>query len=117
MTGFASKRAVARSLQDDIIDDLANRIKQNIDDEIMMTALGWAEFDLSEGRVYGARYHTLSPTNSKTRWNEMTEWMTDTFGPTAVDGVWTPNMRWYANNSKFWFRNPKDLTLFILRWS
>ena len=47
----------------------------------------------------------------------MMSWMILTFGPSAEDGVWTPDMRWYANNSKFWFREEKDLTMFILRWS
>jgi hypothetical protein len=47
----------------------------------------------------------------------MMEWMINTFGPSAVDGVWTPGMRWYANGAKFWFRNQKDLDWFVLRWS
>jgi hypothetical protein len=25
-------------------------------------------------------------------------------------------MRWYMNNSKFWFRDKKDLEWFLLRW-
>jgi hypothetical protein len=43
--------------------------------------------------------------------------MENSFGPTAHDGVWTPDMRWYANNAKFWFRNKKDLEWFLLRWA
>lgn len=35
----------------------------------------------------------------------------------AWDGVWTPDQRWYANNAKFWFRNPKDRDWFVLRCS
>jgi hypothetical protein len=116
MTGFASKRAMARSLQDDIIDGLANRMRQNIDDEVMMTAMGWTPYTISHGTIYGDKYLTVHPSNGS-RWNEMMQWMVDAFGPSAVDGVWTPKMRWYANNSKFWFRDPKDLTMFILRWS
>lgn len=73
--------------------------------------------DVSEGRVHGARYYTVEPINADDRWQPMMEWVLDTFGPCAIDGVWTPNMRWYANNSKFWFRNKKDMDWFVLRWS
>jgi hypothetical protein len=73
------------------------------------------EFD--EGRVYGARYYTVAPINASDKWNDMMTWMIETFGPSADDGVWTPSMRWYANNAKFWFRNKKDLDWFVLRWS
>jgi len=81
-------------------------------------------FERSEGRVYGARYLTVQPElgnswiySSSNNWKEMTEWMIETFGPTPKDGVWTPNARWYVNNSKFWFRNEEDLNWFVLRWS
>lgn len=99
-----------------MVEAAAKQIAKDIDDQVLMNALGWHELILNEGRVYGARYLTVHPSNSW-KWNEMMEWMVDTFGPSAVDGVWTPNMRWYANDAKFWFRNEKDLTMFILRWS
>lgn len=73
--------------------------------------------DISEGRVYGARYYTVEPIAASDKWHSMMEWMVTTFGPSAVDGVWTPGMRWYANNAKFWFRNKKDCDWFILRWA
>ncbi len=101
---------------DDILNKAAQQMAKDIDDEILMTTMGWHKLELSEGRVYGARYLTVHPTNGW-HWNEMMEWMVTTFGPTAHDGVWTPSMRWYANNAKFWFRNEKDRTMFILRWS
>lgn len=72
--------------------------------------------DISEGRVAGARYYTVEPVG-QCDWYEMQKWMVETFGETADDGVWTPGERWYANNSKFWFRNRKDLDWFVLRWS
>lgn len=102
--------------QDDIISNIARQMAQDIDNEVLMSALDWKPFKLDEGRVYGARYLTVHPNNGA-RWNEMMEWMVETFGPTAHDGVWTPNMRWYANNAKFWFRNAKDRDWFILKWS
>jgi hypothetical protein len=101
---------------DEILNKAARQMAKDIDDELLMTTMGWHNLELKEGRVYGARYLTVHPSNGW-HWNEMMEWMITTFGPTAHDGVWTPNMRWYANNAKFWFRNEKDLTLFLLRWS
>lgn len=101
---------------DRIIDSLAAQLSKSVDTEVLMDSLGWHKLEINEGRVYGARYLTVHPSNSK-KWNEMMQWTVDTFGPTAHDGVWTPSMRWYANDAKFWFREEKDLTLFILRWS
>lgn len=73
--------------------------------------------DIDEGRIAGARYYTVAPMNASNKWQDMMEWMLETFGPSADDGVWTPGMRWYANNAKFWFRNRKDMDWFVLRWS
>jgi len=102
--------------QDDIISNIARQMAKDIDNQVLMDALGWHELELDEGRVYGARYLTVHPTNGA-QWNDMMEWTVDQFGPTAHDGVWTPNMRWYANNAKFWFRNQKDRDWFVMRWS
>jgi hypothetical protein len=85
-----------------------------------------AEFILKidEGRVYGARYHTVQPnyradtqTWFRKEWDAMVEWCVEVYGPTPKDGVWTPNSRWYVNNAKFWFRKESDMTMFIIRWS
>ena len=102
--------------QDDIISNIARQMARDIDTQVLMSALGWHELVMDEGRVHGARYLTVHPKNGSS-WNEMMERMVDSFGPSAVDGVWTPNMRWYANNSKFWFREAKDRDWFVLRWS
>ena len=99
-----------------IIDDLGKQIARDIDTQVMMSALGWMAFEFSEGTVYGQKYLTVHPTSGN-RWNEMMAWTVKTFGPSAIDGVWTPDQRWYANNAKFWFRDPADLTLFVLKWS
>lgn len=104
------------NIDDDIINAAARQLAKDIDTEVLMSAMGWHELELNEGRVYGARYLTVHPSNSW-HWNDMMAWMVDTFGPTAHDGVWTPSMRWYANNAKFWFRNEADQLLFVLRWS
>ena len=84
------------------------------------TLHGWEmKYYLSpdEGTVYGEKYYVVSPMNASAYWNDMMEWNIGIFGPSAKDGVWTPGMRWYANNSKFWFRNEADRTMFILRWA
>jgi hypothetical protein len=84
------------------------------------------KLEVEEGRVYGARYYTAKPIPSwdldgdwggVDTWPQMVEWCVETYGPTPKDGVWTPGMRWYVNNAKFWFRNQTDLTLFVLRWA
>ena len=83
------------------------------------------KLELDEGRVYGARYWTVHPvplwemTNdwgNLESWPRMVEWCVETFGPTAEDGVFIPNHRWYVNNAKFWFRNEADRDWFLLRW-
>ena len=104
------------NITEDIINQVADQMTKDIDTQIVMSALGWKAFYISEGRVYGARYLTVHP-NRNYDWNEMESWAKSTFGPTAPDGVWTPKMRWYVNNSKFWFRDKKDLEWFILRWA
>ena len=105
-------------IKDQILNNLAKQMAKDIDTELLMTTMGWHEckLEISEGTVYGSRYLTVHPENGW-HWNEMMDWMVKTFGPTAHDGVWTPNQRWYANNAKFWFRNEADRTMFILRWS
>ena len=99
-----------------IIDNLGEQIAKDIDTRVMMSAAGWKAFEFSEGTVYGKKYLTAGP-QSGARWDKMMEWMVETFGPTAVDGVWTPDQRWYANNAKFWFRDKQDLEWFVLKWA
>jgi hypothetical protein len=104
------------NIDEQVINNIAIQMAKAIDTEVLMDTMGWHKLEVNEGRVYGARYLTVHPSNGA-KWNEMMAWMVETFGPTAHDGVWTPSMRWYANNAKFWFRNEKDLTMFVLRWS
>lgn len=75
------------------------------------------ELIIDEGRISGSRYHRAKPEgNTLGDWHQMLDWCEDTYGPTPEDGVWTPNARWYMNNSKFWFRELKDLEWFVLKW-
>jgi hypothetical protein len=111
------------------VNDAATQLAHDMD-MLLMSLLGWNEIKIAEGRVYGARYHTAQPTWApdgvstgyfNSGWNDMMEWCVETFGPTAP--IWgesrapVSNHRWYANNSKFWFRDEADLTLFLLRWA
>jgi hypothetical protein len=75
------------------------------------------ELVLSQRRHRGARFYTVEPIGGN--WLEMETWVCATFGPPS--DVWDFKMdgvgRWYANDRKFWFRNERDRTLFIMRWS
>ena len=84
---------------------------------------------VDEGKIYGARYYTVRPVldhvdwgGRAAVWQEMFAWVSDTIGESS-GSLWTtqrapaPGERWYANNSKFWFRNEADLTAFVLRFS
>jgi len=72
---------------------------------------------LAERRHQGARFYTVEPIGGN--WLEMETWASNTYGPAS--DVWDFKMdgvgRWYANDRKFWFRNERDRTLFIMRWS
>jgi hypothetical protein len=74
---------------------------------------------LSEGTVYGARYHCVEPVGGN--WMDMETWCLDTFGAPG-DKIWDlgpaplPAKRWYMNNRKFWFREEKDRNWFIIKW-
>jgi hypothetical protein len=75
---------------------------------------------LSEGRVFGARYHTAEPIGGN--WADMEAWARKTYGEPAEiweahNFIWPDCGRWYMNDRKFWFRNERDRTLFVLRWS
>ena len=47
-------------------------------------------------------------------WHEMSLWMLETFG----DSNWLKeNALWVGSDRKYWFRNERDRTLFLLKWS
>jgi len=82
--------------------------------------------ELGEGRVYGARYWIVRPVpgwdpngdwGGIDTWQRMVKWLVETFGPTPEDGVWTPGMRWYVNDARFYFRTEADRDWFLLRWA
>lgn len=71
--------------------------------------------ELGNGTVFGQTYYTVEPKGIV--WKDMEEWCKETFGSTPTVGIWEDNARWYMNDSRFWFRDEKDRTLFVLRWS
>lgn len=82
------------------------------------------ELVLGESKFSGARYYTVEPVGGN--WVEMEAWCIESFGPSAEvwdiktseeQFIWPELGRWYKNNRKFWFRNERDRTLFIMKWS
>ena len=75
------------------------------------------ELVLAERMYRTARFYTVEPIGGN--WMDMEVWCLKTFGPS--DDVWDFKVcnvgRWYKNDRKFWFRNERDRTLFIMRWS
>ena len=107
------------NLEKELLNQAARQMAHDIDTEILMTAMNWKPFELSKGTVYGTEYLTVHPSNSDA-WNEMMVWLIKQFGPSGTPenpGCWSPDQRWYANNSKFWFRDEADQLMFVLRWS
>ena len=108
MTGFASKRAVARSLQDDIIDrvadDMARKIDKDLLDDMMIAVLkdeGWIETKVNPA------YTDMAIDSGKyEEWYSKTaEWIhINAQGDyKLIKGQWL-------------FEDPRDATMFILRW-
>jgi hypothetical protein len=113
------------TLEDDIISSIAKKMQEDIDRQLLQSlGVGGPEFQLvySTGKIFGQSYYTIQPMgwawqSDNIQWRNMVEWCVSSFGPTAADGVWTPDQRWYVNNSKFWFKQAKDRDWFTLRWS
>ena len=98
---FSAGRAVGKSY----ISKIYNMMKED-------TALV-----CEEGKVFGKTYYVVHPRGIGHSWHNMTEWLIQTMGATNKQGAWYPDERWYANNSRFWFRNETDRTMFLMRWS
>lgn len=50
---------------------------------------------------------------SRKEWDEMSVWMVKTFG----NGDWMMDGLWVGSDRKYWFRDERDRTLFLLKWS
>ena len=63
---------------------------------------------------WGMTYHWVSlPVTDKNKYDDTTtpaiEWCHENFGKSGA--------RWFEKKKKFYFKDEKDMTLFILRWS
>jgi hypothetical protein len=94
---------------------LSNQTLQRLIDDLNRSPL--QELVLAERLYRTAKFYTVEPIGGN--WLDMETWCLKTFGPS--DDVWdfkTVNVgRWYKNDRKFWFRNERDRTMFIMRWS
>jgi len=109
MTGFTSKRAMSRSLQDDILDhmgkDIACEIDKELLDDLMIDVLkdeGWIATKVNPaftdiGMVSGRFNIWYSQTAEWIHLNAQGDYK-------LLKGQWL-------------FKDPKDATMFILRWS
>jgi hypothetical protein len=76
---------------------------------------------LAERLYSGTHFYTVEPVGGN--WLDMEIWCLDTYGNPGSPWQETKNLkpetdqRWYMNDRKFWFRNERDRTLFILKWS
>ena len=116
MTGFQSKRAMSVARQNGKSHFTAVAIKRLMDDMLNRPV---EDLVLSEGTVFGARYYCVEPVGGN--WARMEIWCHDTYGEAA--SVWDAKNinwpdcgRWYMNDRRFWFRDDRDRTMFILRW-
>lgn len=93
---------------------LKSKQLQRLLDDIRQTPV--QGMTVSQGTVFSRPYHTVEPHGGS--WLDMESWCCNTFGePGSVWGDFTTNNRWYMNNSRFWFRDQKDLAFFLMKWS
>ncbi len=118
------------NIEQEILAMAGKKMADQIDIEVLK-GLGVhkdVELICESGTVYGLRYYTVEPKNlewqnTPAMWDDMMLWCRAQFGEPG--DLWQqtknltpePNARWYSNNSKFWFRNEAERTMFLLRWS
>jgi hypothetical protein len=52
--------------------------------------------------------------DNQPKWQAMSVWMTNTMG----NSNWSvEHARWVGSDRKYWFRDERDRTLFLLKWS
>ena len=79
-----------------------------------------------QSTVYGRPYYTILIPNSGKELVTQLRWCDEQFGQTTssithAEGskkrMSLPDERWYTNGAHFWFRDERDCTLFILKWT
>ena len=111
MTGFASKRAKTRDLESEIAQSLADEIAKEIDKEILDTFM--TDILVEEGWI-------------KTKINPAFTDIGMNIVPSRFDDWYSKTAEWIHLNAQgdykllkgqWLFKDPKDATMFILRWS
>jgi IS4 transposase len=64
---------------------------------------------------YGVVVHTGLTLTRKPSINDMRSWCNDTLGPKPYGEYYGD--RWMISNNTFWFKNERDRTLFLIKWS
>ncbi len=78
------------------------------------------ELKCSYGEFLDTKFYCVEPVGG--RWTEMESWVRNTFGEPGdmwpkEHFMWPETPRWLQNNSKFWFRDEADRTLFLMKYS
>lgn len=78
---------------------------------------------VEEKRWHGCKYQVVHPyldswslSQNNHTWNNISQWCYDIYGKPG-DPFSNTTDRWYLNNSAYWFRDERDLSLFLMRWS
>jgi hypothetical protein len=111
MTGFASKRAMSRSLQDDILDHMGKEMAREIDkellDDLMITVLkdeGWIATKVNP--AFTDIGMNIVPSRFDDWYSQTAEWI-----HLNVQGDYK------LLKGQWLFKDPRDATMFILRWA
>ena len=111
MTGFASKRAISRSLQDDILDRMGKEMAREIDkdllDNIMIISMideGWIQTKVNP--AFTDIGMNIVPSRFDEWYSQTSEWihLNAQGNYKLLKGQWL-------------FKDPRDATMFILKWS
>ena len=81
----------------------------------LMHASVTSVYDPTRVYEYGASVTGDFDQNRTKLINDMRDWCNDTFGPKPYGEYYGD--RWMVSNSTFWFKNERDRTMFLLRWS
>jgi hypothetical protein len=78
------------------------------------------KFECAEEAYHDTVFYTVKPIGwlmmtSTPSWDEMIQYCITTFGPS--EGIWVKGERWYVNSARFYFRDSRDRTAFLLRFA
>jgi hypothetical protein len=111
MTGFASKRAVSRSLQDDILDSMGKDMAREIDKGLLIDLA--IKSLVSEGWIQTK----INPAFTDIGMNIVPSRFDDWYSQTAEWIRINAQGRYKLLKGQWLFKDSRDATMFILRWS